>query len=479
VAHSLGAVDAIAVDPRGRLAVGDSRGLRIGHVEALGSLRRLAVRGAVRELGWLRGDFAVLLAVTEAGLYRVEDDRVEIVSSMRARRVERIATHDGAAALATDDGVWTSRDGRTWERLMAVPGAAVEAVALRGRGATECWAVANGKLWRVGLPVTDSLHAEPISLPLRIDGALDLVFSPDGTDVAVLDARGLIVGTRRPPHGWQRVGVDLPPGSRAHRVVVAGGRYWLASDRGVSSAEEVRGPWRLAGALAAEAANDLDATDRELWVATPRGVTAVGATPNVSSARKGVVPTTAVADNAPPIGSVHRAALRYLELDRSRVDALQHGLDRRGFWPRVDLVFGVDLDRSRGADTDEAWVSGDLRRLHDRDRDRSRAFDARLGFSWDLGDLAYHPEQIDVSRERREVLELRDEVLDEINQLYFERRRVLAQLAQPGPVEGEALRARAQRLQADIDAWTGGWFSHQIDSPRPTQVPQRIEREHP
>ena len=62
------------------------------------------------------------------------------------------------------------------------------------------------------------------------------------------------------------------------------------------------------------------------------------------------------------------------------------------------------------------------------------------------------------------MIELRDDVLDEITQLYFERRRVLAQLqALPDPGDAEALRLRlrADELAAGIDAWTGGWFGRQ------------------
>ena len=74
-----------------------------------------------------------------------------------------------------------------------------------------------------------------------------------------------------------------------------------------------------------------------------------------------------------------------------------------------------------------------------------RTYDVGLTFSWDLGDIAYHPEAIDVSREAREVIELRDDVLDEITQLYFERRRVLAQLQAPSdPGEAERLCACAR-----------------------------------
>jgi hypothetical protein len=89
---------------------------------------------------------------------------------------------------------------------------------------------------------------------------------------------------------------------------------------------------------------------------------------------------------------------------------------------------------------------------------------------WELGDTVYNPEEIDVSKEVRELIELRDEVLDEINQLYFERRRVLlerAQLPDPASAEAERLALRARELAAGLDAWTGGWWSRQAETPSP------------
>ena len=89
-------------------------------------------------------------------------------------------------------------------------------------------------------------------------------------------------------------------------------------------------------------------------------------------------------------------------------------------------------------------------------------FDLSLSFTWDLADLAYHPEQVDVSVEARQLLKLRDDVLDELNQLYFERQRVLLELSTRSDLsaaERMQLRLRAAELAAGIDAWTGGWFS--------------------
>jgi hypothetical protein len=172
----------------------------------------------------------------------------------------------------------------------------------------------------------------------------------------------------------------------------------------------------------------------------------------------------------PPIQLVQQAALRYLELHTGPVAALRRGVARRGWLPIVGLRFGYARDEDRSVDSDQSFLSGETRHLVDRELGRTRDLEASLSFSWDLGDAAYHPEQVDVSREAREVIKLRDDVLDEVTQLYFERRRVLAELfARPDapPAEQLRLRLRAAELAAGLDAWTGGWFARARASTHP------------
>ncbi|HEY8156767.1 MAG TPA: hypothetical protein VII72_21740, partial [Myxococcota bacterium] len=169
-----------------------------------------------------------------------------------------------------------------------------------------------------------------------------------------------------------------------------------------------------------------------------------------------------VLSEEPGIERVHQAALAYLRLGPSWMDALKQGVTRRGWLPVVVLHGALAHDTTRTTAWDEAVTGGALWSLVDRDQDRAEDYDVGLTFSWDLGDLAYHPEAIDVSHEAREVIELRDDVLDEITQLYFERRRVLAQLQSlSDPNDAGRLRLRADELAAGIDAWTGGWFGRQ------------------
>ena len=105
-----------------------------------------------------------------------------------------------------------------------------------------------------------------------------------------------------------------------------------------------------------------------------------------------------------------------------------------------------------------------------RDLRRGEDWDAGVSLHWDLADAVFDPEIIDLAREERQWIALRDDVLDEINQLYFERRRVLLDFeAQPDPHALEALRLqlRARELAAGLDAWTGGGFTRLLASAHP------------
>ena len=59
---------------------------------------------------------------------------------------------------------------------------------------------------------------------------------------------------------------------------------------------------------------------------------------------------------------------------------------------------------------------------------------------------------------------LRNDILDEVNKLYFERRRVKIELAYLSPQESrkiEEKKLRLEELSASLDALTGGFFSRQ------------------
>jgi len=491
-----GAGAGLAPDPGlPRLAVADRGVVWLGPApERLAPVHR--ARG-VRDLAFA-ADGALWIA-GEDGLHRLlADGSLETSvpgAGARAREVSRIRAAGRLWLAATAAGVQAGDASGHWAPLAApLPSGAATALAV--------WPAAAGAGLRVGAVIEGVAHwlwipgpddepgsAAPALLARVGSGvegarsmAADVWISPETGEAWTLLADGCVVGERG---GC----APLPPGAEARRLFQVERRFWLSTDRGVLVADAASGPWEREGtplgsleahAVAGGGGTLFAATERGLLVAAaPAGpergllVAAAPAGPErgllVAAAPAGPA-TAALADlparllgehGEPGIEEVRLAVIDYLDLGPERLRAMKRGAARRGWLPT--LAFQLDHDRSvdRSETFDEAFVSGGLRSLFDRDRDRSSGFDASLSLEWDLGDVVYHPESVDVSREVRELLELRDDVLDEVRHLYFERRRVLLELlALPPdrPLDAARLRLRADELAAGIDAWTGGWF---------------------
>jgi len=506
-------VTAIALDRFGRLAVGDARGAVFGFPGS--PMRRVALRGGVLDLAFFEEDTErapALLAATGLGLYRIwPDGRAESVApgpGANANAVARIAVAGGVVAVATAAGAFISSEGTRWQRLSeGLPSGPATAIALAKReGFVECWVAVRGELWRSEIHADAERVASSVSVRVAIPFAsgqrppIDVALDVGSADVVVVFESDLVV-REKGDEGWEQLRPTLPPGASALRVAAALDRYWLATDRGLLVAPSLRGPWRRAhDSSGSDAIFDLESGQGAIYAATDNGLSVaefasgllaateagrfesdfsraseVGHPASDSPAAEGVgrialnslaaeeVPQPIIDPAEPDIHSVHRAALRYLSLDPARIVALRRGVERRGWLPILSFRATRESDRRRRSDYDEAFISGEMRRFNDRDSDRDEDLELQLIVSWDLGDIAYHPESIDVSREAREIIELRDDVLDEITQLYFERRRVIAAFAlQPDSPVASEFQLRAAQLAADIDAWTGGWFGRQL-----------------
>jgi hypothetical protein len=452
----LGEASALAFDPdTGRLAVGDEQGVWLSGGAAAAA--RVLRRGPVRDLAF--GTDGGLYAATDRGLFHL--DGVGEVSERSlgagAGEVRRILVTAEFLLAASSRGAFFSREGWSWVRLDAgLPTGAVDALAVRPLpGGADLWMIVEGAVQRAtlrtgagGLVVEDTAQVSISDGGGRRD-AVDLSTSLPGAEVAVLSRWGL--STRR-EGSWESFRPALPPGAEPLRFGHTAGRLWIATDRGLVEATSASGPWRR--------------------VAPPVGTTPVASVPLLETVGAG----------EPSVHQVHVAALRYLDLGPQRIRALQRGVRRRGWLPKFELRGSYGGARSRNLDHDEAFTYDAPRLFLDRERKRDRDFDVSAALVWDLPDIAYHPESIDVSKEAREIIELRDDVLDEITQLYFERRRVLLQLAgQPSFRSGEAqrLRLRTNELGSGLDAWTGGWWSRAASSPGLHSPRANPEETHP
>ena len=325
----------------------------------------------------------------------------------------------------------------------------------------------------------------PLPRPRSEAAAVDLVAGSDGASLVVLypDALAVTDGSARAPV-WQQYRPVLAPGALARRLAWSARGVFLATDRGLFRSDDPAARFERVGPEpGAQPCFDLDVSSgADSGIALCRSGVHLQLVPAPRIARDG--PITSPSDSLdggppiladPPVAVLRRRALAQAGLEFERDRALRSGLTRRGWWPELGLRFGADLDRDDRRFADQAFVSGDYRRLFDRTRDRTTGFEASVQLDWRLGEVAYPEDSVDLSRELRQVLALRDDLSDEIHQLYFERARIRARLASNGPFEpGEPtkLRLRAAELAAGLDAWTGGWLSEwQRDHAPPLSLP--------
>jgi hypothetical protein len=460
---------AVAVDSvSGRVAVGDRGGVRWFLPGA--TAERVLRRGPVHDLEF--GEGGVLYAATARGLFRISPrGKVSYIALGPAGglRVTRLAVLGSLVAGAGEGGLYVAADGRSFARVRGeAPAAPVAALALANAGDAgerqEIWWVGRGALIRGTLVPSDPprlVDTQRLTLP-----AGELSRAPLDLELDAGGARAAVLGERRVAllreQAFEVVAPAWPAGARAARLVSTSAGIWVGTDRGLVVGPGWDGPWRRAAPPAGGfAVAALAASPGRIWLAGSRGLLQGRETqPGVAESAASQLFAERLRTE-PTIQEVHAAVLRHQDLGARRMRRLARGVGRRGWLPDVTVRGAYGDLRSGRVDEDQVVFStGTMHDLVDTQNDHHRDWEGTLALTWSLGDIAYHPESIDVSRESREWIELRDEVLDEVNQLYFERRRALLELATaPGSAaEAARRRLRADELAAGLDAWTGGWF---------------------
>lgn len=157
----------------------------------------------------------------------------------------------------------------------------------------------------------------------------------------------------------------------------------------------------------------------------------------------------------PSIQQVHRWAIDYAEVDPQKIKSWRSLARTRAFMP--DLSVGLD----RGDGELFHWDTGPNPDNLIKGRDLL-SWDVSL--SWNLGDLVWSTDQTTIDSRSKMMVELREDVLDQVTRLYFERRRIQLELADEAFESASRLdrQLRIEELTALLDAFTGGRFSQSL-----------------
>jgi hypothetical protein len=162
----------------------------------------------------------------------------------------------------------------------------------------------------------------------------------------------------------------------------------------------------------------------------------------------------------PEINEVQQAAIKYAEVQPQKIIRWREQAAKRAFLPRVSAGVGrvtTDLWHWEGGSTTKS-CDDVLRKGRD-------TLDWDVTLSWDLSEIIWNPDQTSIDARSRLMVQLRDDILDEVTKLYFERLRVKIELDNLS-IEDRKKRAdkelKLAELAASLDGLTGGYFSQHL-----------------
>ena len=162
-------------------------------------------------------------------------------------------------------------------------------------------------------------------------------------------------------------------------------------------------------------------------------------------------------DGEPEIAAVQQAAMKFAEVEPEKIRQWRIKAAKKAWLPQISMGFNRDTSDLWH------WESGSTTKELDDDLRKGRdSFEWDVRLSWNLGDLVWSDDQTSIDVRSRLTVQLRNDILDEVTKIYFERLRLKTELNALDIWDKNKRRDKELRileLNAYLDALTGGYFS--------------------
>jgi ligand-binding sensor domain-containing protein len=388
-------------------------------------------------------DPAKLWVGTADGLYAVEkaSARSRRLSDLPAKRIYSIASSaDGELLAKTEKGVFRRFAGE-WRQI---------SFGVRAEADEDAVALNQFEIEEMAVP----------ALPFN------LVYSKS-TQAHLTAARDGLYSSSENGE-WKRLDGATIEADRVRRFAATPGAVYAATDKGVYRWDDATGKLE-------SFSGGLDSTDVR-WVsysgqgdfllaATSSGIFRLAHPDLKIEAVVGDAPPSASEFLArfaaePSIAAVQAAAVRYAEVHPDKIAGWRRAAARRALLPTFSI--DADLDEDRNVDVDRGGTNDPDRFIIGPEEE---SLGWSVGVSWNLGDLIWNDDQTSIDSRSKLMAELREDILNQVTHLYYERRRLQAEMALSPPADLAVQiekDLRLQELSAQLDALTGGFLTGEL-----------------
>jgi len=172
----------------------------------------------------------------------------------------------------------------------------------------------------------------------------------------------------------------------------------------------------------------------------------------------------------PQISKVQQAAIKYAEVEPEKIMRWRKQAARRAWLPKITVDMDRDMDRTTSNSIWGTYSSNGIPGRYFVGPDDITKYNNKnwgVSLTWELGDLIFSDDQTNIDVRSKLMVQLRDDILDEVTKLYFERIRIKIELDGLS-IEDRKKRfekeLRLQELTSYLDGLTGGYFSNCISN---------------
>lgn len=181
----------------------------------------------------------------------------------------------------------------------------------------------------------------------------------------------------------------------------------------------------------------------------------------------------------PDVGEVYRVALAQSGLQEAFLDRWQKRARRASLLPQLQIGFVNRIANNVDVDMNEnVYVGSSTVNVGPEEGSLSESADLKRDFVvkavWDFSELIHSRYELGIVRERRNLINAKDQLLDRVTHAYYERRRMLQniKLIKSGKYKLKDPDTRAQAIvemeakvgeaTSILDGMTNGWFTQKL-----------------